>query len=110
MAKGKIKRIITFLEEALREHRMTISKIVLFGSYAKGTASAESDIDIAIISEDFRGKDIFERVRMIKDAEVLTIRKFKVPLDIIAMTPEEFDSGVSIISDYARDGQIIYAA
>ena len=89
---------------------MTISKIVLFGSYAKGTASAESDIDIAIISEDFRGKDIFERVRMIKDAEVLTIRKFKVPLDIIAMTPEEFDSGVSIISDYARDGQIIYAA
>ena len=35
-----------------------IEAIILFGSYAKGTQNEDSDIDIAIISDDF--KDIFD--------------------------------------------------
>ncbi len=35
-----------------------IEAIILFGSYAKGTENAESDIDIAVISSDF--KDIIQ--------------------------------------------------
>ena len=35
-----------------------IEAIILFGSYAKGTENEDSDIDIAIISSDF--KDIIE--------------------------------------------------
>lgn len=35
-----------------------IDAIILFGSYAKGTENEDSDIDIAIISEDF--EDIIE--------------------------------------------------
>ena len=35
-----------------------IDAIILFGSYAKGTQNEDSDIDIAIISSDF--KDIFD--------------------------------------------------
>ena len=35
-----------------------IEAIILFGSYAKGTQNKDSDIDIAIISSDF--KDIFD--------------------------------------------------
>ncbi len=35
-----------------------IEAIILFGSYAKGTQNADSDIDIAIISSDFN--DIIE--------------------------------------------------
>ena len=35
-----------------------IEAIILFGSYAKGTQNDDSDIDIAIISSDF--KDIFD--------------------------------------------------
>ena len=35
-----------------------IEAIILFGSYAKGTEKEDSDIDIAIISSDF--KDIIE--------------------------------------------------
>ena len=35
-----------------------IDAIILFGSYAKGTQNKDSDIDIAIISSDF--KDIFD--------------------------------------------------
>jgi predicted nucleotidyltransferase len=35
-----------------------IEAIILFGSYAKGTENEDSDIDIAIISSDF--KDVIE--------------------------------------------------
>lgn len=31
-----------------------IEAIILFGSYAKGTENADSDIDIAVISSDFK--------------------------------------------------------
>jgi predicted nucleotidyltransferase len=110
MAKSKVIKIIKFLEKSLRDSGLNIMKIILFGSHAKGKASTESDIDIVIVSKDFRNKDIFERVKLIKEAEILTIKKFIVPLDIITLTPEEFKSKTSLISDYAKNGKILYAA
>ena len=35
-----------------------VAAIILFGSYAKGTENEDSDIDIAVISDDF--EDIYE--------------------------------------------------
>ena len=43
--------------EKISEHYQ-IEAIILFGSYAKGTENEDSDIDIAIISSDF--KDIID--------------------------------------------------
>ena len=39
--------------EKISEH-YKIEAIILFGSYAKGTENEESDIDIAVISSDFK--------------------------------------------------------
>ena len=47
---------------------------------------------------------------MAKDPEILTIRKYMIPLDIITLTPEEYESGSSLISLYAQDGEVVYAA
>ncbi len=60
MAKRKVKVAVEFLERCLREGGVTPLKIILFGSQAKGKATKESDIDVVIISEDFRNKDILE--------------------------------------------------
>ena len=43
--------------EAIKKH-YNITAIILFGSYAKGTENENSDIDIAIISDDFN--DIYD--------------------------------------------------
>lgn len=110
MAENKVTRVIRFLEKNLKEKDVHASKIILFGSHARGKATPESDIDIVIISEDFRNKDIFERVGLTQEAEIRTIRKFMVPLDIVALTPEELDSETSIIADYARNGKVLFAA
>jgi len=108
MAEKTVVEAIKFLEKCLKDKGLNISKIILFGSQAKGESTEESDIDILIISNDFRNKDIFERVELIKEAEIKTIKKFMIPLDIITMTPEELESETSLIADYVKDGEVIY--
>lgn len=110
MPKRQIVKITAFLAKELRDYGIAISKIILFGSQAKGRASAESDIDIAIISDDFRDKDIFQRTQLIKDAGAKTIRKFVVPVDLVLLTPEELESGASLVAGYVRAGEILLAA
>ena len=110
MAKRAIKEVITFLEKCLRDTGLNISKIIIFGSYAYGKPTEESDIDIVIISKDFKEKDIFERAKLTKEAEIKTIKKFIIPLDIITMTPEELKNERSLIADYAKNGKVLYAA
>lgn len=38
------------------EKEISIEKVIIFGSYAKGTFTKDSDIDIAIFSRNFEGK------------------------------------------------------
>lgn len=50
----------------LKKAGITVEKMILFGSYAKGTAKPWSDVDVCVVSPDF-GKDLYEeRVRLIK--------------------------------------------
>ena len=50
-----------------------IKAIILFGSYAKGTEHEDSDIDIAIITDDF-SNDIFD--------EELNLKKLRWEIDL----------------------------
>ena len=54
------KEILNSINEFIKEikKQYNITAIILFGSYAKGTENEDSDIDIAIISDDF--EDIYE--------------------------------------------------
>jgi predicted nucleotidyltransferase len=108
--KNTVTDAIRFLEQRLINSGLNISKIILFGSQAREQANEDSDIDIVIISEDFEDKDIFERCEMTKDAEIMTIREFMIPIDIITMTPDEFDSESSLIAGFARNGKVVSQA
>src|SRR3972149_8430847 len=108
MVKGKVTEAIRFLEKCLKEKGLKVSKIILFGSQVKGKTTEESDVDILIISEDFRGKDIFERARLTKDAEIMTLKKFMMPLDIVTLTVDEFERGTSLVVEYAKRGKVMY--
>ena len=110
MSESKLEDLIKFLEGCLKEKGLKVSKIILFGSQVKGTTTEESDVDILIISEDFHGKDIFERARLTKYAEIMTLKKFMMPLDIVTLTSEEFERGTSLVVEYAKRGKVMYAA
>ena len=55
--KKEILNIINAYISEIKKH-YNISDIILFGSYAKGTENEDSDIDIAIVSDDF--DDIYD--------------------------------------------------
>lgn len=54
---NKIKRYL----EALKENNIHIAKAYLFGSYARGTFNQWSDIDIALVSDSFKGDRIDDK-------------------------------------------------
>ena len=104
MAESTIVEVITYLGRALRRRGLHIEKLILFGSHARGQAHDESDIDIAVVSSDFEGKDIFERVELTAEAEAETIKKFIVPIDIVMFTPAEYESATSPVAAFVREG------
>ncbi len=61
------------------------AEIYLFGSYARGDHTLESDVDIVVVSEIFEGVDYVSRVEIVR---------MKLPshigFDIIPLTPSEF--------------------
>jgi len=98
------------LKRAFEKNGLAISKIILFGSHARGHAEKESDIDIVVVSDAFRNKNIFQRIESIKDAEIKTIKKFVVPLDIMTLAVQECENETSLIASYAKQGMVLYAA
>ena len=54
--KDILNSINEFIKKVKQQYNVT--EIILFGSYAKGTEHEDSDIDIAIISDDF--DDIYD--------------------------------------------------
>ena len=73
-------------------------KIILFGSYANGKPTEESDLDLLIIKDsEFPSRMQNRKVRKI-------LSDLKIPIDAIVKTPEEFQTYRDII------GTIIYPA
>ena len=107
MVDAKVLEAVNFFSAAVRKHEVHIHDLILFGSSSTGTTTPDSDIDIAIISHDFVGRDIFERALMTKDAEIQTVRKFKVALDVLTLTPEEYRDPSSLIAGTIRKGIIV---
>jgi predicted nucleotidyltransferase len=108
MAQSRASEIAQFFRECLKEKGLKVNKIILFGSQARGTATEESDIDIVIVSEEFRRKNIFRRAKLTRDAEIRTIRKFMVPLDVVTMSPEEYENRTLLIAEYVHEGKVVY--
>jgi len=105
MDKGTVLEIVARFREAIESKGIRITRLILFGSYANGTYREGSDIDIVVISKDFRGKDYWERIEILSDA----IYEVFQPIEAVAMTPEEWAKGESLIVEYARDGEVVYA-
>lgn len=79
--------------------------IMLFGSYATGKATKESDIDILLVKETDK-HPIWRRV------EVQLAVNANVPLDILVYTPQEFDRFIkdknSFLYNIYTSGKIVF--
>jgi hypothetical protein len=85
-AKDKI--ISKFLTEKLDIiiSKFNPEKLILFGSRVWGTPTDESDIDLIIVSDVFKGQKFTGRM-----AQFLKEVRFSEHIDAICYTPEEFN-------------------
>ena len=104
MDQEAILKIVREFGKALEAEQIKPQKIILFGSCSTQTQRPDSDIDLVVISEDFAGKGYWERIDILSAA---ICRVFE-PIEAVAMTPEEWQRGDSLIVDYARNGQDVY--
>jgi len=74
---------------SLEQVGIRVDTILVFGSHATGAAGEHSDIDLAVISDDFEGMDIFRRLETIGSA--LARAKILEPIEALAYTRHEYD-------------------
>ncbi len=91
MDKTTIDEIVDFLKQSLIKSGIHVDSIALFGSALTGKMDKDSDIDLIIISSDFANLDLFERAKMTMKPETETMRKYKIPMDILNLSPEEYN-------------------
>lgn len=103
MDKREAYEIITAFRKAIETEGIKPDKLILFGSYATGQFREDSDIDIAVISRDFQGKNYWERIDILTNA----IYRILEPIEASAFTPEEWRQD-SIIVDFAKNGVVVY--
>ena len=81
-------------------------KIILFGSYAKGTESRDSDIDLLIVKDKIESK-IKETLKIRR-----SLKNFVIPKDIIVVRIDEFkfyskEYG-SVVREAVLKGKVLY--
>jgi len=81
---------------------MTIEKVILFGSYAKGTASEKSDIDICFFLPSFNGK---RRTEIIYDLLRISDESYKgIYFEPIAFPISEIERGNPFVMEIISTG------
>jgi predicted nucleotidyltransferase len=106
MDKGTIAEIVSRFSRALEARGIKPQRVILYGSHAGGTPREGSDIDLVVVSDDFTGKDFWERIDILSDI----LYEIFAPIEAVAMTPEEWEKGDSFIAHSARNGEVLYAA
>jgi predicted nucleotidyltransferase len=82
-------------------------RIILFGSYASGQPTEDSDVDLLVILP-------FEELPVQKAIAIRQQLKAPFPLDLMARTPQQIqqrlEMGDFFIQDIMKNGRVLYEA
>ncbi len=109
MAKSifKIKAIVKKYKQELREHDIHVTKMILYGSYAKGNPKPYSDIDLIVVSPDLAKFPPLKRQEILAELAIY----IDAPLEIIGYTPQELrGANNTIFGQIIRQtGKLLYS-
>ncbi len=81
--------------------KIIIEKIILFGSYAKGTATNDSDIDVAVISPNFGKAPLFDKIDL---NEWKYDANLSADLQPFPFSPEQFKADNFFVEEIRKTG------
>ena len=96
---NKINSIIEKYLKLLKENGFSLNDAYLFGSYAKGNNTKWSDIDIAIVSDDFKGIRILDRDKI----RTITL-SVSSSLEVLPFNPEDFSEENPLAKEIIETG------
>jgi uncharacterized protein len=103
MDKATALETLSKFRTALEQTGVHVRQMVLFGSYATGTFTENSDIDVVVISDSFKGLNHWQRIEKMTDA----LYKLFQPIEARALTLEEWESDSSMTAMYAKTSTLI---
>lgn len=83
----------------LKKNKINLRKVYLFGSSAKGNPHKDSDIDLAIVSNNFTGDWINDRLLLMR-----LRRKVDLSIEPHPFLPEEFDKTNPFVNEIIKTG------
>ena len=95
---------------------LNVNKVILFGSYAQGTQSEDSDIDLLVVTNDNFIFDSFAQKMEIKlkIANALNFLRSYADIDLIVHTKPMYERFIQLNSGFKKEilstGAIIYEA
>ena len=98
------KALIQQLKEFKRRlsRKLPIEKMILFGSRARGEFRVHSDVDLLIVSPEFKGVKSYKRpLSFYEDWHI------DLPFEFICLTPEEFkekSQQITIVREAVKEG------
>ncbi|MHC4501620.1 MAG: nucleotidyltransferase domain-containing protein [Planctomycetota bacterium] len=82
-------------------------KVILFGSYARGTVTEDSDVDLLVVAP-FEGKSVH------KSVEIRMKLRPTFAVDLLVRTPEKVRERLAMGDDFMRElleeGKVLYEA
>ncbi len=94
-----IRRIIGQYLTSLRDHGYQIQDAILFGSYASGRANQWSDIDLALVSNEFEGVRFTDKNKIRK----ITI-SISPDLEVLPFNPRDFTPSNPLVKEILDTG------
>ena len=89
--------------EAIRQQQVSLRKVVMFGSYARNEQRQFSDIDVALVADEFTGFG-FQDVGLLGDA---AIQKEFVDIEPHTFSPAQFTDRNPFVQEIKRTGIVI---
>ena len=99
---GSIQQVVAQIVQEFHPER-----VILFGSYASGTPTPESDVDLLVVMP-CEGKETRKAI------EILHTIAPKIPLDLLVRTPERLEQRLAwndfFLREIMQKGQLLYEA
>lgn len=105
-----VQMVAPMLEEAIRRIVSVAhpDRIILFGSWARGDARPDSDLDLLVVKS-----GVAHRRRLAQEIH-MSFFGLAVPVDVIVVTPEDLlafgDKVGTVLGPAMREGKEVYAA